>query len=333
MSEWLRAQLVAGLRRGPEYPIPPIDHPGCANGTVSRRHWLTWQQANSVSVFEIQLLRDIVAILARAGIEPVNSWLTQQTHTAAIGGHKALLEATGDPNGAYLTSYITLARGAIDNKYLAQRVVPALATQYPFIPIRPLWPRDLETGPYDFRLGIREHQPRLDDIEPHHARLVITSPIYYCRYYSARWPGTVGDRNWPLAPADERTPIVYPNKPHLDGLTRQGVEDARATAVATITDWTTFLDIELGEFTTPVWQDVPDGQRYLITAPAALNNDLDTLWHRAQPYSELDIIRDPAAARRLKRPVITIHTHSPLQGEITDSDGDYQLSITSAPLA
>ena len=99
MSEWLRAQLVAGLRRGPEYPIPPIDHPGCANGTVSRRHWLTWQQANSVSVFEIQLLRDIVAILARAGIEPVNSWLTQQTHTAAIGGHKALLEATGDPNG------------------------------------------------------------------------------------------------------------------------------------------------------------------------------------------------------------------------------------------
>ena len=78
---------------------------------------------------------------------------------------------------------------------------------------------------------------------------------------------------------------------------------------------------------------MPDGQRYLITAPAALNNDLDTLWHRAQPYSELDIIRDPAAARRLKRPVITIHTHSPLQGEITDSDGDYQLSITSAPLA
>lgn len=337
MAEWVWAQLRAGFQRGPVSQVPVVDHPDCANGTVSRRRWFTWQQANAVTIFEIELLRDIVAVLARDGIEPVNSWITQHTRASAIGGHRAFLDASGTANGVYLTSYIGLARGTLDLDYLHQHVVPTLATKYPFTPSQARRSFNLHTGPYGFGLGVRAPEQRVSNIEQNLDRLVITSPTYYCRYYSyhGQWPGTSNSSRWPLAPADERTPILYPKTNHRNGFTRNTVENAAPAAIAKITDWAAFLGIDIGELSTPNWQSTPDGDRYLITAPVTFNNDLDTMWQLAQPYTQLDIARTPATTHRLKQPLVRIHTHSPVFGEITDHNGTHQLAIRSheVPLA
>ena len=64
------------------------DVPGCEAGTVSRRHWLNWRQANAVSAFGVLWAGELISALGTQNIVPVDSWLSRDVPLTPCGGHR-----------------------------------------------------------------------------------------------------------------------------------------------------------------------------------------------------------------------------------------------------
>lgn len=319
--------------------VPAIDLPYCENGTVSRRYWLNWKQANAVTIFEIQLIREIVAMLADDGIHPVQSWLTQEMRLAPCGGRKRLLDSTGTANAGYLMSALALPR---DSQARPRQLIDRIAAtgRYPMAPCPWKFSTTTPTGPYGFSLGHLEagyfHSHRLD---PDLSYLAVVSPLYYCRYHRTEWPGTVSSRRWPLDPAAEREPIVGSAPRSTHNPTREEISAAAEPSLAAIKDWGAFLGFHIGPATSH-WQRESekylDFDRYTLTAPVTLTASMDTIRQRAEPYSAVYVTKLTDSERhdrpRHRQPsLIDFHSGYEFPGyaEIDDpnNDGQYQLKL------
>lgn len=340
-SEWLWAQVLGGFRKGPVAMVPAIDQPYCQNGTVSRRYWLNWKQANAVTIFEIQLIREIVAMLADDGIHPVQSWLTQEMRLAPCGGRKRLLDSTGTANAGYLMSAIALPR---DSQARPRQLIDRIAAtgRYPMAPCPWKFSTTTPTGPYGFSLGHLEaryfHSHRLD---PDLSYLAVVSPLYYCRYHRTEWPGTVSSRRWPLDPAAEREPIVGSAPAGRNLPTREEIPAAAEHALTIITEWGAFLGFDIGPATSH-WQresgTYSERDEYTMTAPVTLTASMDTIRQRAEPYSAVSVTKLTDSERH-DRPrhrrssLIKFHSGHGFSGsaEIDDpnNDGRYQLVLST----
>ncbi|QLL06010.1 hypothetical protein [Mycobacterium vicinigordonae] len=333
--EWTWVQLRSGFRDGLVEPVPVLDMPGCANGTVSRQRWLTWQQANAVSAFGVLFIREIVAALAEDGISPAHSWLEQSLGAMSWGGRKRLFISKADVNGVYLRSAVAVPRDAVDSSLLSERILPKVCAQYPVAQLPPAWRRDHLPGPYGSRISL-ERPRRRSDTQADTSKIVLTSATYYLRYLEAShdWPGTVGSRHWPLDPADERGPIVYDQPPELRPLPRDTVPAAAQRTLAEVRDWGAFLGFTVGTATEGRW--LPGEGRsgdagyegYELTAPVTLNVSEDQIWARAQPYIGFLTV---SPAERPGRALIDVHVRGGLMAAVNgpDGNGNFELRISS----
>lgn len=336
--EWSWAQLRSGFRDGLAEPVPVVDLPGCANGSVSRRWWLTWQQANSVSAFGVLFVREIVAELADEGISPVSSWLEQASGVSSCGGRKRLLASNADANGVYLSSAVTVPRTAVDSRLLSRQILPKVCAAYPVAELHPQWRSHYLAGPYGSRISLQGPQPRYttrqEDTEADTVKIAVTSATYFSRYLEAGhdWPGSVGSRHWPLDPTQERAPIVYDGRPGRSRVPRDAVPAAAQRTLAEVRDWGAFLGFTVGPATDGRW--LPGEGRsgdtgyegYQVTASVVLDVSQERIWERAQPYIGLVSV---SKGDRQGLALVDIHVRDGLMAAIEDSGGGgFELRIS-----
>lgn len=340
-GEWAWAQLRSISRPRPVYQIPDVDLPGCEGGAVSRRRWLNWRQANSVSAFSVIFLREMLTELAKYDVHPTESWLVQTTNFRPFGGHKRILDSTGTANGAYLVTATAI------NEYVnLTRAIDAVtsAHNYPVPDLQPTGLGDLN-GPYGFGVGISGRPPHARN-NPHfpvgNHYLTLTSPTYYCRYYTPEdWPGTAGDRRWPIDPAAERAPLVEDSDPQRSLPCRAQIPAATEQALAVVVDWGEFLGFHIGPPTARRWEREKETymelDKYVLTAPVTLTAGIDEIKERARPYSQIEVNSTPRGDRSRHwtgepNPLIRVAPgHFGVSANIDDTDNGapYQLTLES----
>lgn len=328
LGEWLWAQVRNTATAKPRIstPVPQVELPGCEAGEVSWWHWLNWRQANSITAFSVQLTRDIVAALAYEGITPLETWLRHDTHTlVAGGGHKRTFDATGDRNGVCVESLVRIQKGSIRGYQFDTSVLPVVYDRYPISETGPPMGTNWLPGPYGFRAAIMQANSN----DPYDT-LRVASPEYVCRYRGVGvYPGRYL-RHWPLDPADELEPLIYPEKPRSP---RGDIPAVAEYTLAEVIRWSSYLGCRIGDPTSG-WSHTQDGKSYVITAPVVLTASEAEVQRRALPHTAVSALvpgasREPAVSYRDRSPLVTFHIFNGLRAYISDAEvpGEFVLKV------
>ncbi|MEU9809108.1 hypothetical protein [Mycobacterium sp. NPDC050853] len=334
-GEWLWTQ-TRNLSPKRSAPIPVVDLPGCAAGEVSSRHWLTWRQANSATAFGVQLTREIVEALSREGTRPTETFLRLDQARAALGGgHQRALDAYGDKNGFYVTSSVRLPRDSVNRFHLERAILPPIYSRYPISDVGDATTMNWTPGPYGFRSRIE----RLNQADPYDT-LRVVSPRYFGRYRNVgTYPGRYVN-HWPLDPADEREPLIYPDEPRRAELSRKEVLSVAEYTLAAIDRWSEYLGCRIGDTTSGWhldWQEptVKGHETYVIAAPVDLAVTEAEIGRRALPHTALSAplngaSREPRLGHRGRSPLITFNIFNGLRAYINDLEAPGQFVLTIA---
>lgn len=325
--EWLGAQIHCTATAKPRIPtpVPQVDLPGCAAGEVSWRRWLNWRQANSVTAFSVQLTRDIVAALALEGITPIETWLRHDTYAVAAGsGRKRTFDAYGDKNGVYAESVVRMPKDGIGIHQFDTSVLPEVYDRYPVSGVGPPMGANWLPGPYGFRAAVTR-----GDQDDNYDTLRVVSPSYICRYRGVDvYPGRYL-RHWPLDPADEREPLIYPDKPRSPNRNIPGVAEY---TLAQVTRWSFYLGCRIGD---PMAISGTKSDGLVIAAPVVLTVSEAEVQRRALPHTAVSALtpgasREPSGSYRDRLPLVTFHIFNGLRAYINDPEvpGEYMLTIT-----
>ncbi|WP_157896305.1 hypothetical protein [Mycobacteroides chelonae] len=335
-GEWLWTQV-----RNPNpkliVPIPLMNMPGCASGKVSSRQWLSWQQANSVTAFSVQLTREIVEGLSLEGTQPTETFLRMKQVQAALGGgHQRRLDAYGDKNGFYVTTSVKMSRGGVNRFHLEEVTLPRIYDRYPISDVDDATSTNWMPGPYGFRCGVE----RLDQADPYDT-LRVVSPRYFGRYHRVgAYPGR-NINHWPLRPADEREPLIYPEEPVRRTLPRKEVPAIAEQTLIEVARWSEYLGCQIGD-TTSGWHldwnvaTVRGYETYVITAPIALIATEAEIAERALPHTAVSALLNGAPRgsdrHRARPPLVTFNIFNGLRANISDveNSGQFALTISSS---
>ncbi|MFD4456961.1 hypothetical protein [Nocardia sp. NPDC058480] len=335
VDEWLWTQ-IRNPRPSLVTPVPVVDLPGCAAGEVSSRRWLNWRQANAVSAFAVGLTREIVTALGQEGITPTETWLHQEARAISWGGRRRMCDPHGDYNGFTVVTSVKFPKYSLSSYKLDSIIVPPIYTRYPISETCTGHIDSSIPGPYGFRTGVGFplHGKRYD-------LLCIGSAGYYYRYRgSGAYPGRyIG--NWPLDPADEREPLVYPDKPRTTMPARRHIPAIAEYTLAEVTRWSEFLGCQLGDATAG-WQldfrdepTVKGYETYVISAPVTLTLTEAEIGQRALPHTAVSaplngVSREPRPGSHRRLPLVTFTVFNGLRADINDRDTPGQFVLTVA---
>ncbi|MGY0501641.1 hypothetical protein ACWZHB_24400 [Nocardia sp. FBN12] len=314
-----------------------VDLPGFAAGEVSSRRWLDWRQANAINAFAVRLTREIVAALGQEGITPLETWLHREVRRTSVGGRSRIIDPRTDANGFAILTSVKFPKYSIFSGRLDGRIVPAIYAQYPISATTTASVNSSIPGPYGFRTGVRFplNGERYDTLQ-------IGSPSYFHRYReSPAYPGRyIG--NWPLDPAAEREPLVYPDKPRHTMPARRHVPAIAEYTLAEVTRWSEYLGYRLGDATSGWhldWNEstVKGYETYVLSAPVTLTVTEAEIGRRALPYTAVSaklngVSREPQPWHRQRSPLITFNIFNGLRADINDPDtpGQFVLTVKSS---
>ena len=319
VGEWLRTQVrnTASSRRRVSVPVPPVELPGCAGGVVSSRHWLNWRQANAVVAFSVQLTREIVDALAVEGVTPIESWMRVVYDDVIVGGgRKSAFSAYGDRNGSCVDSRLRIPKGSIGSGVFERAVLPTVYRRHPIASVSGTAPSAWLPGPYGFRAGIVGGQRASEEFDT----VRVVSPGYFRRY---RPNGTFPGRDlshWPLDPADEREPLIYPEKPRRLPPRRREIPAIAEYTMTEALRWGEYLGFRFG----PVQSAQVDGED-VLTAPAGLTVDEAEAKRRTLPHTA---VAWSGGAGFVPRELVSFRIFNGLSARIEcDDDGACALTV------
>ncbi len=335
--DWLWVQVRTGFRRQHVYPIPDVDQPGCEAGVVSTRHWLDWRQANSVTVFGIEFMRGVAAVLAERGITPVDEWVEQSWHTRAGSPtrHQSFMDPYGEANVAALVNKIAYPVDSVTFHQIIMDVVPQVLESFPMELSKTVGkPGQHMIAPYLWTIDLKTPRiPSTFKTRNHLREIVFTSPHYYCGYTVAQGhiPVYRTSAQWPLDAKFDLVPLTYDQNPKTP-VRRSDIPQVANEALSTVSRISERLGFTVGPASAGRWvKDGGNANRYVVSAHVENDLPIDELVRRARPFGHLATVvaGQPGIPQRNGRHDIVRFAARPgFAGAVSESPDDGRLVLT-----
>jgi len=291
---WKWVQYRTGFREVAKRPVPQVDYPFCDGfERISTQHWLSWKQANAITMFSLDYVRALVPMLAGLGLEPTDTWVHQSWREGALWPNfrASFMDPHGERNA---TALVTELRMKPDGRINSGKFKNLVADFSASMVRDGIWSSKsgsdwtVPCGPLGWTVAMRDPSnwqsgPANDGQQP--MTLRIESAMYYEDYGAIDIPRRLGTGNWPLNPADEWGTRIYPG-PFVEP-EKDDVPASFTKSFAVIREWGRFLGFTVGE-PHAAWHQESGGdltwQRYILTAPVTLTEDITEIARRAKPH-------------------------------------------------